>query len=136
LVDTRASPQASRRWFYAEAATGSFFDSFVLLSNPQTADAHVTIEYLLASGEDRRPETRPRAGRVTVSIDNEADVRLHEASIAMRITSDVPELASESFGAVIAVTNGLTTSVEQSVCWDEPGVFWVAGTNTVGTKLP
>ena len=32
----------STRWFLAEGATGSFFDCFVLLGNPNAAPANVT----------------------------------------------------------------------------------------------
>ena len=225
--------EPSRRWFYAEGATGSFFDTFILLSNPQTIAADVTMEYILPSGEViTAAKLVPAQGRVTVSIDNEADARLHAAAVSTRITSDVPivtersmywytqpdvvpwsaghnsfgvdqtaprwglaegrvggphnfhtdillanpwmataevtvtylreggaplvktytvppttrytidvntvvpELRNEAFGAAIAVTNGLTISVERSLYWDANGVSWTAGTNAAATKLP
>jgi len=223
----------SRRWFYAEGATGSFFDTFILLSNPQLTAAHVTMEYLLPNGTViTAAKIVPARGRLTVSIDNEADVRLRAATVSTRITSDVPivtersmywdskpdvfpwseghnsfgvdqaaerwvlaggriggpnhfqtyvllsnpwtaaanvtvtflrdgqppivrtltvapttrhtldvsavapELAGEEFGVAIAVTNGLTINVERSNYWDANGVFWTAGTNAAGTRLP
>ena len=42
---------ASDDWFLAEGATGEFFDTFVLLSNPQNTPAQVTVRYLLDTGE-------------------------------------------------------------------------------------
>ena len=39
-------------WYFAEGATGTFFDTFLLLMNPDaTNDAHVTLRYLLDTGE-------------------------------------------------------------------------------------
>ena len=37
-------------WFLAEGATGSYFDLFVLIANPGTADAQVEATYLLPDG--------------------------------------------------------------------------------------
>jgi hypothetical protein len=42
--------ETSKQWFLAEVATGSFFDCFVLISNPNGAPANVTLSYLLPSG--------------------------------------------------------------------------------------
>jgi hypothetical protein len=38
--------QTSKQWFLAEGATGSFFDCFVLISNPNSAAANVNLSYL------------------------------------------------------------------------------------------
>jgi hypothetical protein len=49
-------PRVGRRdapatdWFLAEGATGSFFTTFVLLSNPNATPAHVTMTYLREGG--------------------------------------------------------------------------------------
>ena len=223
----------SRRWFYAEGATGTFFDTFILMSNPQTVAAEVTMDYLLPNGTlITATKAIPAQGRLTVSIDREADVRLHAAAVSTRITSDVPivtersmywaskpdlpfwseghnsfgvdqaaprwglaggriggpnafqtfillanpwaapanvtvtyvregeapilrtyvvppttrytidvaasapELAGDPFGAAIAVTNSLTITVERSIYWNANGVFWTAGTNAGGTRIP
>jgi uncharacterized repeat protein (TIGR01451 family) len=223
----------AQNWFYAEGATGTFFDTFILLSNPQTIPAHVTLQYILLDGTVI-PVTKivPARGRLTAQIDADADPRLHNATVSTRILSDVPivtersmywstkpdvsvwgeghnsfgvaetalrwalaegrvggannyrtyillsnpwtmaaevtvsylrdsgapivksyivppttrytidvnaaapELRDESFGARVAVTNGVTISVERSMYWDGNGVFWTAGTNAVGTRIP
>ena len=52
------------------------------------------------------------------------------------VSAVAPELAGEEFGVAIAVTNGLTINVERSNYWDANGVFWTAGTNAAGTRLP
>jgi len=41
----------SRSWFHAEGATGTYFSTFILLSNPQTTPAQVTLRYLLPNGD-------------------------------------------------------------------------------------
>jgi hypothetical protein len=43
--------QPRAHWFFAEGATGSFFNTFLLLANPDTTrTAHVTVSYLLPDG--------------------------------------------------------------------------------------
>ena len=65
------------QWFIAEGATGAFFDLFILIGNPSTGPAAVTITYLLPNGTtvekthtvagresaDHRREGRGRAAR-------------------------------------------------------------------------
>ena len=37
-------------WFFAEGATGTFFDSFILIANPNPAPAAVEVRFLAANG--------------------------------------------------------------------------------------
>jgi hypothetical protein len=109
--------EPSQRWFYAEGATGSFFDTFILLANPQTVEAHVTMEYILPDGTTISvPKTLPAQGRLTVNIEVEDDERLHAASVSTRILSDVPIVT------------------ERSMYWNtKPGAFgWSEGHNSFG----
>jgi uncharacterized repeat protein (TIGR01451 family) len=224
---------AAQRWFYAEGATGSFFTTFILLSNPQMVAANVTLEYILPDGTVI-PATVvvPAQGRLTVKVDDNPDPRLQSTAVSTRITSDVPivtersmywdtkpdvtpwseghnsfgidqtslrwglaegrvggprgyhtyvllsnpwatgaqvtvtylrdsgapivknyvvpptsrftidvnsevpELQDEWFGARVEVTNGFTINVERSIYWQANGIFWAAGTNAAGTRLP
>jgi autotransporter-associated beta strand protein len=88
---------ASTHWFLAEGATGGFFDTFVLLSNPQGTVAHVTLQYLLDTGDTITvPKTIAANARLTTSIEAEADPRLHNAAVSTVVTSDVPILAERS----------------------------------------
>ena len=48
--------------------------------------------------------------------------------------SDVPELANESFGALIESTQPIV--VERSLYSNANGVTWAAGTNATATRLP
>jgi uncharacterized repeat protein (TIGR01451 family) len=89
--------EPARNWFFAEGATGAFFDSFILLSNPHTIPATVTLEHILTDGVVI-PVTKivPARGRVTVQIDFAADPRLHDAAVSTRVLSDVPIVAERS----------------------------------------
>jgi uncharacterized repeat protein (TIGR01451 family) len=87
----------STTWLHAEAATGVFFDSFILLANPQAVAANVTVRYLLPSGVAIDvPKVVPARGRLTVNIDSEADARLHNASVGVVVTSDQPIVSERS----------------------------------------
>jgi hypothetical protein len=47
-----------------------------------------------------------------------------------------PELADESFGALIEVTNGVGIVVERAMYSDALGVEWAAGTDALASVLP
>ena len=49
--DSAGVTSPSLDWFFAEGATGAFFDTFVLLANPNASPANVTATYLLPSGQ-------------------------------------------------------------------------------------
>jgi hypothetical protein len=49
-------------------------------------------------------------------------------------SSDVPELADESFGTVIESTQPIV--VERSMYTDANGVTWADGTNATAARLP
>jgi uncharacterized repeat protein (TIGR01451 family) len=84
-------------WYFAEGATGTFFNTFLLLMNPQEFDARVTLRYLLDAGQTVDVEkVVPARGRLTVNIGIESDARLHAASVATLITSDRPIVAERS----------------------------------------
>jgi hypothetical protein len=102
-------------WFLAEGATGGFFTTFVLLSNPQSTPAHVTLQYLLDTGETVTvPKTIAANARLTTNIEAEDDVRLHNAAVSTVVTSDVPVIA------------------ERSMYWPGAAVPWGEGHNSFG----
>jgi autotransporter-associated beta strand protein len=108
--------EASTAWTLAEGATGAFFDTFVLLSNPQPSEAHATLQFLLTSGETVTvPKTIPANGRVTVNVEQEEDPRLANASMATVVTSDV---------AIV---------VERSMYWSSDVAPWSEAHNSFGT---
>ena len=87
----------ARQWSFAEGATGSFFNTFLLLGNPQATDAHVEVTYLLDSGDVIvAPKVVPAQGRLTINVATEADPRLRNAAFSTQVTSDVPIAAERS----------------------------------------
>ena len=105
----------SAHWFLAEGATGGFFTTFVLLSNPQTTAAHVQLQYLLDNGQTITvPKTIGPNARLTTNIGAEDDVRLHDAAVSTVVTSGVPIIA------------------ERSMYWPGAAVPWGEGHNSVG----
>jgi hypothetical protein len=90
-----AAPSTS--WFHAEGATGTFFNTFILLSNPQDTEAKVDLRFLLASGEViTRPKTLEPRQRLTVNPAFENDVRLENAAMSTVVQSDVPIVSERS----------------------------------------
>jgi hypothetical protein len=109
----------STHWFLAEGATGGFFDTFVLLSNPQDTAAQVTLDYLLDSiaggGEPIRvTKTLAPRTRLTTNIEAEDDPRLRDAAVSTVVTSDVPIIA------------------ERSMYWPGAATPWGEGHNSFG----
>jgi hypothetical protein len=98
-------------WWFAEGATGSFFDSFLLVLNPSPTDATLEIEYLLPHGDPVRTHHRAAAGgRTTIWVDAE-DVRTESSALAIRVTS----------------TNAVPIVVERAMWWPGPATRWTEG---------
>ena len=114
---------AGNRWGLAEGRVGGAegYQTYVLLANTGTSDAEVTLTFLRADGTTvTKMMTVPAASRVNVAIAGAG--------------SDVPELADESFGALIEPTQPIV--VERSMYSNANGVVWAAGTNATATPLP
>ena len=80
----------STSWFHAEGATGPFFDTFILLSNPNSTPATVTLRFLLDSGATvTKTKTVGANARLTVGVEGE-DPLLANAAMATEVTSDIP----------------------------------------------
>jgi autotransporter-associated beta strand protein len=87
----------STSWFHAEGATGGFFSTFILLSNPQTTDAHIDLRFLLEDGTTIvRTKTLPAGQRLTVNPAAEGDPRLENAALSTIVASDVPIVSERS----------------------------------------
>ena len=87
--ESAGASELSREWFLAEGATGSFFTTFVLISNPDPAPANVTLTYLREGGGIvTRQKTVPAGSRLTINVALE-DPSLASTSVATRVTSDV-----------------------------------------------
>jgi hypothetical protein len=108
---------SNTRWFLAEGATGSFFDLYVLLANPETTDANVTLTYMLPDGT-HFTKAYPVAAqsRLTVLVDNE-DPRLTDTPVS---------IVAES-------TNNVPIVVERAMWWPQGG--WYEGHLSVGATV-
>ena len=83
-------PAASPTWYFAEGATHSGFDLFYLLVNPGTADADVTISYLLPAGPLSSAQYRVGAhSRANMWVNKEA-AALAATDVSCAITSSQP----------------------------------------------
>ena len=91
-------------WFLAEGATGTFFDTYVLLANPNPTGAVVQARYLLPDGTpiERSYEVGPNSRR-TVWVDGED-----------------PRLAATSVSTIVTSTNGVPIIAERSMWWPGP----------------
>ncbi len=94
--DSAGVTALSNRWFLAEGATGSFFDTFVLIANPLDAAATVTMTYLPASGAPiEKTHTIAVHQRLTINIADE-DPALASAAVSTRVEADQPVIAERS----------------------------------------
>jgi hypothetical protein len=108
-----AVPSGAREWFLAEGSTGNWFETFVLISNPNTSAVTATIRYLTPGGV-ARTETRtlPPTSRTTIPVDQ------------------LPGLAATDVSCSITASGNII--VERSMYW--PGVPgpWYGANNSVG----
>jgi hypothetical protein len=110
------------RWLLAEGRVGGplAHQTYILLGNPSTTAAEVTITYLKTDGSVVvKAYVVPPTSRVNVFV-NDA----------------VPELQDEAFGASVAVTNDVSIFVERSLYWNADGVIWAGGTNATAARMP
>jgi hypothetical protein len=111
------------RWGLAEGRSGgsNAAQTFILLANPGTETAQVTITFLRTAGVPI-VKTFPVSpmSRFTVTIGGPA--------------SHLPELSDEAFGAIIDSSRPIV--VERAMYSNANGVTWAAGTNATATRLP
>lgn len=91
-------------WFLAEGATGTFFDTFVLLANPNDADADVRVRFLLPSG----------------SVVDQRHVVAGNSRLTLWVDASSPQLASTGVSTTINSENGVPIVVERAMWWPGP----------------
>jgi hypothetical protein len=78
-------PEPSTTWFHAEGATGPFFDTYLLLSNPHDHEVEVSVSYTTEGGVlVQRPKKLAPLSRLTINIENESP-GLANAAVSMRV---------------------------------------------------
>jgi hypothetical protein len=114
--ETAGIQSPSLTWFLAEGATGPFFETFLLLANPNASDATVDVRYFPAGQTSiQRTYTVKANARLTVNIEQQ-DVALLNAAVASQVTSTLPIL------------------VERAQYWPDPAVAWYESHASFGTK--
>jgi YVTN family beta-propeller protein len=105
-------------WLLAEGATGPFFETFILLANPNATDAEATVTFLPAGGSPVvKTKTIPANGRLTINIEQE-DPALANAAVATHVHATLPVVA------------------ERSQYWPDPAPQWYEAHNSFGITSP
>jgi hypothetical protein len=120
--DSAGVTSPSPNWFFAEGATGGYFDTFILLANPNGSAANVRATYLLPSGS-------------TVTRDY---VVAANSRFTLNVSDQAPQLAGTAVSTSLATTNGVSFLAERSMWWPH-GQPWfeahnAAGATSTGTK--
>jgi hypothetical protein len=109
-------PSPATHWFFAEGATGRFFDCFILLANPSGQTALVEARYLLPDGAVVTKRYSVDAGsRFNIWVDLE-DARLADTAVSTTLTS----------------LNGVAIVAERAMWWVGPSGRWQEGHNSAG----
>jgi hypothetical protein len=106
------------QYYLAEGAIGGFFDTDLLIANPNNAPAPITITYLkLGGGTVTQNVTVQPTSRITILVDN------------------VPGLENEGeISTVVTSSAGLPLLVERTMRWDSTG-YGASGDHAVdGTR--
>jgi YVTN family beta-propeller protein/autotransporter-associated beta strand protein len=91
-------------YYLAEGATGAFFDTDILLANPNDAPAPVVITFLTADGQSIvQTRTLPATSRTTIHAE------------------DVDGLDAAMFSTIVTSTDALPLVVERTMRWDASG---------------
>jgi hypothetical protein len=114
-TDSAAVHAPSSQWFFAEGATGAFFDTFFLIANPNPDPVTVRATYLLYTGESFTKDYPVAANsRFTISAG-----------------SDDPRLASTAFSTSFRALDNKGIVAERSMWW--PATLpWIEGHNSTG----
>jgi hypothetical protein len=114
--ESAAVEAPSLQWFFAEGATGPYFDLFFLIANPNAQDAIVQARYL-----------KPDGSVVTRSYSVAANSRFN-----IWVDMEGAELADTALGAVFEVTNAVPVIVERAMWWAGNASQWFEGHNSFG----
>jgi uncharacterized repeat protein (TIGR03803 family) len=114
------------QWFFAEGATGAFFDLFVLVANPNPTAAAIEVEYLLLGGGSLTKTYAVAANsRSTIWVDDQE----------LPAGSGTKPLAATSLSMVVRSTNGVPVIAERTMWWPGPELatdFWYEAHNSPG----
>lgn len=138
--------RAARRWYLAEGATQSIFDTYVLVSNATSQDAHLDVRFsrsdalnqplapLALSWATTPLLTVPAGSRLTLGALKNGDLVIYGSS-EQRLTGANGIGPSVSFSTVLSSDVDIT--VERAMYWRgavnfQTGSLWEGGTGSVG----
>jgi len=105
----------SERWYFAEGATGSFFDCYILVANPNAVAAEIDARFARSDGQVvTRSYTIPPERRLSIRVDR-VDPLLAAADVSTTLTS----------------TNGVGIVAERAMWW--PKNAWYEGHASLGS---
>jgi hypothetical protein len=106
----------ARQWYFAEGATGPYFDLFFLIANPANFAAVVEARYLKPDGSvvTRTYVVEPHS-RFNIWVDHEG-----------------AELADTAVATSFRSLNGFTVVIERSMWWWGDIANWYEGHNSPG----
>jgi hypothetical protein len=118
--NSAGATELATRWGLAEGEIGGPTQAmtYVLLANPGSVAADVTLTYYRENGQPALSTTRHVEPGSRVTADS----------------TDVGLADGERFGVVVSSTQPI--AVERSIYWNTGGIFWSSGSNETGTKLP
>ncbi len=88
--------QAAMSWFHAEGSTGSYFDTYILVGNPNPTPANLTVTFLKGDGTRlERKKHVPANGRLTLFVDGEDPV-LNDTAVSTTVVSDIPVVSERA----------------------------------------
>ena len=106
--------EPSATWFLAEGATGSFFDTFVLVANPNPTPTDVVMTFLTDQGQSIvRNYTVAANARLTVNMEEQS-----------------PLLANAAASTTIVASQPII--VERAMYWPGNGLQWSEAHNSFG----
>jgi hypothetical protein len=110
----------SPQWFLAEGATGPFFETFVLVANPNDEDVSVDITYLPSSGTAIHKPT------FTLGAKQRATINIEGESTAL----NSPELLNAAVSTQVIASRAVL--VERAQYWPDPFTSWYEAHNAFG----
>jgi DNA-binding beta-propeller fold protein YncE len=103
-VNEVVTPPPPITYYLAEGATGAFFDTDLLLANPNPVAAPVTLTWLLEGGGTiTQSRTLAPMSRMTIAVD------------------DITGLENAAFSTLVTSTEGRAIAVERTMRWGSGG---------------
>ena len=123
--EAAAVPGPATQWFFAEGATGPYFDLFYLIANPGTTAAVIDGRYLL-------PDGTVLTKQYTVAPQSRFNVWADYETFPDR--PGLP-LGNTAVSATFTSANGVGFVAERAMWWPGDGSQWFEGHDSAGALL-